>query len=74
MSGIGPDLARKLSREGIDTYDELRDLWLARGGDHRRMLGWLTKSMPGANRLVLAKATKGMALEWGSNKEVVKDA
>ncbi|EOD15328.1 hypothetical protein EMIHUDRAFT_211484 [Emiliania huxleyi CCMP1516] len=64
VAGIGPALSKKLNSKGIGTYDELERAWAQRGRDHRRMLGWLVKSMPGTNRLALAKAVRGMAAEW----------
>ena len=65
VPGIGPALAQRLSKKGIGTYDELRTVWTERGGDHKRMLGWMVHSMPGANKMALAKAAKGMADEFG---------
>jgi len=64
VAGIGPALSKKLNSKGIGTYDELERAWAQRSRDHRRMLGWLVKSMPGTNRLALAKAVRGMAAEW----------
>ena len=65
VSGIGPKLAQRLRRQGIESYDELREVFIEqRGGDKKRMLGWMLKSMPGAGRISLAKAAKGMADEW----------
>ena len=64
ISGIGPKLASQLDRKGIGTCAELEAVWVARGRDHKRMLGWLIKSLPGSNSLVLAKAVKGIKAEF----------
>lgn len=70
VPGIGPTLAQKLSSKGITTYDELRDVWDGRGRNKKRMSGWLIKSIPGSNKMALAKAAKGMAEEWGEAEGV----
>jgi hypothetical protein len=65
VPGIGPGLASRLSSQGITSYDELKALWWQRGADHKRMLGWLGHALPGTSKIALAKATKGMATEFG---------
>lgn len=65
VPGIGPGLASLLSSKGITSYDELKALWWQRGADHKRMLGWLGHALPGTSKIALAKATKGMATEFG---------
>ena len=67
VPGIGPFLARRLATtHQISTYEDLEALWLARGKDGKRMLGWLQKTVPGPKKFVLAKAVKGMQSEWGA--------
>ena len=73
VAGIGPEMARKLNFKGIGTYDDLRDVWLRRGSDRRRMIGWLTKSMPKTNKMAIARAVKGMVSEWGPQQDVVNE-
>lgn len=65
VPGVGDYLAKRLSSKGIATYDELRDVWHERGSS-KAMLGWLKKSLPGINSMVVARAVKGMGEEFGT--------
>ena len=66
MPHIGPILAARLDEKGIHSYEKLEEVWNERGRDRRKMLGWLLKSMPGSNKMVLAKAVQGMVSEFGA--------
>ena len=76
VPGVGAYLAKRLYGQGIRTYEDLERAWrkigsrAARSGQashaHRRTIGWLRASIPGANVMVLARAAKGMQSEWGA--------
>ena len=66
VPGVGPALAKRFTNKGIATYEDLYAVWVEREGDSKKMTGWMLKSMPGINRLTLARAVKGMASEFAA--------
>ena len=66
LPGVGPALAKRFTNKGIATYEDLYAVWVEREGDSKKMTGWMLKSMPGINRLTLARAVKGMASEFAA--------
>lgn len=65
LPGVGAYMEGRLRSKGIETAEDLEALWVERGRDGAKFLGWMKHSMPGCNAITLARLVKGLQSEFG---------
>lgn len=65
VSGVGPFLAKKLSAIGIESMEDLHNLYEKCGRDSNALTRWLCKNVKGIQGFVAAKVARGVSARFG---------